>query len=394
MTANVGERYRRLVADGVIVADAAQEEAAQALDRVVSDLAAPRERSLIDRFLGRSRATPIRGLYLHGGVGRGKTMLMDLFHEAAPVAAKRRIHFAGFMNDVHERIHSVREAERRGERPPGDPIAPVAASIAADTRLLALDEFAVTDIADAMILSRLFSALFDHGLVLVATSNNAPEDLYRHGLNRQLFLPFVDVLRANAEVHAMDGDTDHRLAMLAGRPVYLTPDDADAAATMDRLWHDLTRGSAGTPGELALKGRTLRVPCVAHGAARFGFADLCEAPLGPADYLAVVRTYHTVFIDHVAVIAPLQRDVAWRFVLLVDALYDENVKLVASAAAPPDGLYAGRGELGEAFRRTVSRLVEMQSTAYLSASHGHRRAERATHARPDESEVAPPSQSG
>jgi len=394
MTATVRERYLRLAAEGVITIDAAQEAAVQALDRVVSDLAAPHERSILDRFLGRSRMPATRGLYLHGGVGRGKTMLMDLFHEAVPVAAKRRIHFAGFMNDVHERIHDVREAERRGERPPGDPIAPVAEAIAADTRLLALDEFAVTDIADAMILSRLFQALFSKGVVLVATSNNDPEELYRHGLNRQLFLPFVGVLREHADVHAIDGDTDHRLAMLAGRPVYLTPDDTDAAATMDRLWRDLTRGSTGAPADLPLKGRSLRVPCAAHGAARFGFDDLCEAPLGPADYLAIVRAFHTVFIDSVPVIAPLQRDVAWRFVLLIDALYDENVKLVVTAATPPDGIYGGRGELGEAFRRTVSRLVEMQSTSYFAASHGGRRAERHAHARPAEAEVAQPQQSG
>ncbi|MHA1553976.1 MAG: cell division protein ZapE [Alphaproteobacteria bacterium] len=368
----VAERYAALVARADIAGDPAQVAAADHLDRLGFALAAP-TRPRPSLLWWRSRKQPAgTGLYLYGDVGRGKTMLMDMFYDAAPVSAKRRIHFNGFMADVHERVHAVREAERLGERAKGDPVMPVAAAIAGEIRLLCLDEFAVTDIADAMILARLFAALFEKGLVVVATSNTAPDALYRDGLNRALFLPFIELLKQLLTVVRFDAGTDYRLQMLSGQPIYLTPADATATGVLDGLWRDLTRGARGADMTLRFKGRDLIVPLAACDAARFDFADLCEKPLGPNDYLTIARTFHTVFVDRIPVIAAARRDVARRFVLLIDTLYDQHVKLIATADSGPRGLYEGAGEVGAAFARTVSRLVEMQSQAYLATSHGRR----------------------
>lgn len=373
LSAGVGPvvaRYTVLVAAGEITSDSAQLALARRMDQLEEALA---ERRLASKgsalgWLFAVKARPVRGLYIHGGVGRGKTMLMDAFFAAAVVRRKRRTHFHAFMAEVHERIHAFREVSRNGGKGSADPIAPVAADIAKATRLLCLDEFAVEDIADAMILSRLFEALFARGLVLVATSNAAPEGLYRDGLNRGLFLPFIAVLRQHVDVVELAARTDYRMEKLGGAAVYVTPLGASARAALDRIWRGLTGTERGEPSAITVKGRQVRVPQAARGVARFAFADLCEAPLGTSDYAAIARAFHTVFLDDIPTIADGRRDVARRFINLIDVLYDEGVKLVASAAAEPDGLYrAPTGEEAFAFRRTASRLAEMRSEAYLAA---------------------------
>ena len=358
-------RVARSVAAGEIVADAAQDALVRRLDRLASELAAARPPGRLARLLGRAAAAP-KGLYIYGDVGRGKTTLMDEFFAIAPVAARRRVHFNEFMGDVHDRIHALRLAGATG-----DPIAPVAGALAGEARLLCLDEFQVTDIADAMILSRLFEALFAGGVVLVATSNSAPEELYKDGLNRPLFLPFIALLRQHADVVRLDAAADYRLARIAGAPVYVTPLGAGARAALDGLWLRLTGTRQGPPASLRTRGRDIAIPQSCDGVARFAFADLCEAPLAANDYLQIARVYHTVVLDDVPVIAEERRDVAQRFILLVDTLYDHRVKLIVSAAAEPAALYtAADGEEAFAFRRTVSRLIEMRSAGYLAAAHG------------------------
>ena len=308
------------------------------------------------------KATP-KGLYIWGDVGRGKSMLMDLFFEAAPLERKTRVHFNAFMTDVHARIHALREAGG------GDPISVVAREIAAHSQLLCFDEFQVGDVADAMILGRLYEALFALDVVVVATSNTPPSRLYEGGLNRQLFLPFIAELEARLDVLHLDGATDYRLERIAGLDMYLTPLGANADARMDKAWRRLTDMPHGKPVIIHLLGRELKVPEAAHGVARFTFAQLCEAPLAAADYLAIARQFHTVLLDHVPMLDASKRNEARRFMLLVDTLYDEGVKLICSAAAPPDALYP-LGDGAEAFRRAASRLQEMQSQDYLARGHG------------------------
>ena len=299
-------------------------------------------------------------------------MLMDLFFEEAQVAPKRRAHFNSFMTDVHTRLHT-----ERAKADVSDPIPVVAHALANDARLLCFDEFQVTDVADAMILGRLFEHLLTVGTVIVATSNVAPEHLYEGGLNRQLFLPFIGLIEARLEILELDGPTDYRLHRLSGHPVYLTPLSLEADAAMDKAWRRLTDCDAGKPERLTVFGRSLTVPQAARGVARFSFADLCEKPLAAADYLEIAREFHTVLIDHIPTLDPHQRDIARRFVLLIDTLYDQGVKLICSAAAPPDRLYP-EGDGAEAFRRTASRLAEMQSDDYLRKGHGisHREADQ------------------
>ena len=347
--------YAEALAAGALVPDAAQGAAARRLEALARALR-PRRFSL---FGGQA---PPKGLYLWGDVGRGKTMLMDMFFEDVSEPKKQRIHFNAFMADIHARIHAMRLKDV------ADPIQPVARAIANGMRLLCFDEFQVTDVADAMILGRLFEQFFASGMVIVATSNTPPDRLYEGGLNRQLFLPFIAEIKARMAVVALNGPIDHRLQGLKEVAVYLTPLSGSADAAMDAAWMKLA-GGPGKPTSVTVLGRIVPVPRAGRGAARFSFADLCDRPLGAADYLAIARHFHTIFIDHVPVMDEASRNQARRFTLLIDTLYDEGVKLVCSAASPPDGLYpAGSG--AEAFRRTASRLVEMQSEAYLAKGHG------------------------
>jgi cell division protein ZapE len=369
--AAVAQRYERLVGDGAIERDPAQQRIAAALDRLTVEIAAKRlarKSSALGWLFARKRETRdvVKGLYIHGGVGRGKTMLMDMFFELLPVRSKRRVHFNDFMADVQDRIQRHRQALKEGIVKEDDPIPPVAKALAEEAWVLCFDEFSVTDIADAMILSRLFSALFASGVVLVATSNVAPEDLYRDGLNRQLFLPFIAILEQHAQVLSLDSDKDYRLEKVARTPVYVTPADAAADKVLDEAWLAMTHGQPTAATSLALKGRQVVVPAAAGETARFSFADLCERPLGARDYLAIAGRFSTVFIDHVPVLGEGKRNEAKRFILLIDTLYDHHVRLVVSAEAPPQELYvAKRGVEAFEFERTASRLIEMQSRDWL-----------------------------
>ena len=327
--------------------------------------------SAFARFMGIRPAEPPRGVYVHGAVGRGKTMLMDLFYGAADVPRKRRAHFHAFMADVHGRLHLWRQAHKRGEVAGDDPIAPVAAELASEASLLCFDEFAVRDIADAMILGRLFTALFSEGVVVVATSNVAPDDLYLEGLNRSLFLPFVALLKERLEIVELDARTDYRLEKLARAPVYYTPLGPKTDAALDAAFLALTGIRQGQPAAIALLGRVLEVPQAIDGVARFDFDGLCGRPLGSPDYLEIAERFHTLFVDRIPVLATAQRNEARRFIILIDALYDMRVKLIASAAAEPAALYAGAdGAEAFEFARTASRLFEMRSADYLALPHG------------------------
>lgn len=381
MSAGVIESYRTWLAEGRIEADPAQAELAEKLDDLAGRLQGyrlPRAVGTLGRWLGAKPADPPHGLYVHGAVGRGKTFLMDLFFEAAEVTPKRRAHFHGFMADVHARVHAWRQQRKRGEVTGEDPIAPVAAALAAEASLLCFDEFAVRDIADAMILARLFGALFSAGVVVVATSNVAPRDLYKDGLNRALFLPFVDQLETRMDVVELDARVDYRLRNLIQAPVWYAPADSEAEAAMDQAFARVSGHARGAPCDLPLLGRLLHVPQAANGVARFGFDDLCRRPLGAADFLELAQQFHTVFVDGVPVMAEGERNAAKRFITMIDAFYDAKVKLVASAAAAPEALYAGEtGAEAFEFARCASRLVEMRSLDYLAAPHGgtHRSAD-------------------
>ena len=370
------QSYRAKVARGDFQADAAQEELATRLDDLAARLADAQETAGgWTRFFGRRSGTEApRGLYIVGDVGRGKTMLMDLFYACVEVERKRRVHFHAFMGDVHARIHAWRQASKRGLAKGDDPIGPVAEALAAEARLLCFDEFAVTDIADAMILSRLFTALFGAGVTMVATSNVPPQDLYRDGLNRTLFLPFIGLLEERSEVVRLDAAHDFRYRTLTEAAVWFTPADAAAHQALDRAFLALTGLEAGPALDLPLLGRLVHVPQAAGGVARFSFAALCEAPLGSADYLAIARAFGTVIVDGIRVIGPGERNLAKRFITLVDTVYDEQVKLIASAQAEPETLYTGAdGREAFEFARTVSRLHEMRSADYLALPHGHGR---------------------
>jgi cell division protein ZapE len=352
------DKYRALVAEKVIEADPAQAGAAARLDRLARKLHAWRpRRGRLRRLIGGKEQAP-KGRYIFGPVGRGKTMLMDLFFEAVRFEPRRRVHFHEFMAEVHERIAAARKDV------PGDPIPEVARALAGEAQLLCFDELHVTDIADAMILGRLFRALFEEGVVVVATSNAAPGELYKNGLNRALFLPFIELIGAHMELEELLAAKDFRLDKLAGKPLYFTPADGHARAHMNRLWGELTGNHPGAAMDLDVKGRKVRVPAASMGVARFGFAELCEKPLGANDYLHMARAFHTVMIDAIPVLRSGQREVARRFVNLIDALYDNRVCLIASADAEPQDLYPA-GDIHFLFERTASRLIEMRSESYL-----------------------------
>ncbi|MET0596630.1 MAG: cell division protein ZapE [Mesorhizobium sp.] len=369
---SVAQRYGHLVEQGELSADPAQLAAAAALDVLIGEIAAKRlasKSSALGWLFGKSRdASPLRGLYIHGGVGRGKTMLMDMFFALVPVRRKRRVHFNAFMAEVHDRIQKHRQARKDGSVTEDDPIPPVARALARQAWVLFFDEFAVTDIADAMVLSRLFESLFKEGVVLVATSNVAPDDLYRDGLNRQLFLPFVSLLKRYARILALDALKDYRQEKLDHLPVYLTPLGPETDRRMDDAWQAVTHGLAEAPAELHVMGRVLAVPRAAGSAARLSFAELCERPLGARDYLALADAYDTLFVDRVPVLPEARRNEAKRFILLVDTIYDRKLRLVMSAEAAPEALYQGRrGNEAFEFQRTASRLVEMRSQTWLDA---------------------------
>jgi cell division protein ZapE len=370
--------YRRAIAEGRVKGDPHQARAVQVLQRLHEQLAGyhPGERGFFG--LGPVRAAP-KGVYLHGPVGRGKSMLMDLFFDGAPVAPKRRVHFHAFMQETQAALHEWRNlspAERRS-RPnfvaeaEDDPVPPIAQAILASATLLCFDEFQVTDIADAMILGRLFEALLARGAVIVCTSNRAPPELYENGINRQLFLPFIDLISERMEIVPLDGPIDYRLGRLAGSRVYFTPLDAAAEAGMSAQWRDLTGMAKGEPGRLTVLGRVLTIPQQAKGVARFAFAELCDAPLAPADHLAICAAFHAVLVDRIPQMGEDLRDAARRFVVFVDAAYEAHVKLVCSAATPPTGLFQMRTGAVE-YGRCVSRLQEMQSADYLSRPHAPR----------------------
>lgn len=357
------QAYDALIAAGELRSDAEQRAAAVRLDALAAELEHPRTTGFL-----RKRAVPARGVYLWGDVGRGKSMLMDLFFAQVAVERKRRVHFGEFMQEIHGRI----AVERRKEA--GDPILPVAHDIAGEARLLAFDEMMVTNSPDAMILSRLFTALIEAGMTVVTTSNRPPRDLYLNGLNREHFLPFIALIEARLDVLALNGPVDYRRDRLGQQDTWLVPNGSAATAELSAAFFRLTdyppEDREHVPSEdLTVQGRTLHVPKALKGVAVFSFKRLCGEARGSADYLAIARRYHTVILVGVPVLGPENRNEAARFVSLIDALYENKVKLLAAADAAPGALYAA-GDGRFEFQRTVSRLEEMRSDDYLSRGHG------------------------
>ncbi|WP_415919146.1 cell division protein ZapE [Tateyamaria sp. SN6-1] len=342
--------YQTLVAAGTLQADPAQEAVLPEFERIRAALAEP-----VKRGFFRKAPEPPMGLYLWGGVGRGKSMLMDFFVSHLEVPA-RRVHFHAFMQEIHAAMHIARQTGV------DDAIAPVAADVAASVRLLAFDEMQITDITDAMIVGRLFEALFAAGVVVVTTSNRVPDDLYKDGLNRQLFVPFIELLKEKMVVWELASPTDYRQDRLAGSPTFFTPLGATARQQMDAIWSDLAGGS-DAPLDLVIKGRTVTLPRFRNGVGRASFFDLCAKALGPADYLAIADTCKVLMIDDIPCLSRSNFNEAKRFVTLIDALYEAQVRLICSAAASPEMLYL-EGEGTFEFERTASRLREMQSAGW------------------------------
>ena len=363
------DQYRALVAGAELRPDPTQAEAAARLAALESQLeAVPPRGSVLWRF-AKAKPVPPRGIYLWGGVGRGKSMLMDLFYDCADIRRKRRVHFHEFMIEVHDRLRVARGSETP------DPVARVAADLGEDVRLLAFDEMVVNNSADAMIMSRLFTHLLEGGVTLVTTSNRAPAELYKDGLNREHFLPFIALIEARLDVVPLNGPTDYRMQRLAGATTWHVPNGERSTAAVRQVFFQLTdyppEDAKNVPAaDLDLGGgRVLHVPKSLKGVAVFSFRRLCGEARGSSDYLAVARRYHTVFVVGIPVMGPEKRNEAARFVTLIDALYEHNVKLIATADAQPADLYpAGDGRFE--FERTVSRLMEMQSAAYLARGHG------------------------
>ncbi|MGO7907321.1 cell division protein ZapE [Rhizobium leguminosarum] len=378
---SVCEQLKALTASGALQVDSAQMDVAKSLDRVLAGLKqrrpAAKSSALGWLFAAKKKsADGIKGLYIHGSVGRGKTMLMDMFFAMAPCRKKRRAHFHEFMADVHNRIAAHRLKLKNGETTQADPMPPVAAALYDEAELLCFDEFTVTDIADAMILSRLFSELFARGCVLVATSNVEPDNLYMDGLNRGLFLPFVALLKQHVDVVTLGSPTDYRMEKLSSQPVYLVPINEHNDMAMDASWTQALHGRKAQPLDIPMKGRHIHVPLAVDRMARFSFTDLCDKPLGAVDFLAIAERYDTVFVDHVPLLGPEKRNQIKRFIIMVDTFYDHAVRLYISAAAMPEELLLHRrGTEGFEFDRTASRLFEMRSAEYLALHHEKRAAE-------------------
>jgi cell division protein ZapE len=358
------ELYHERVQAGLIHADPAQQRVVGRLQLLHEELRhyqpQSRHRGWLERLGLGERSGPVpRGIYLWGPVGRGKSMLMDLLFAVAPPEKKRRVHFHSFMLDVHERI----EHERRVHT--DEPVAKVAADLAAEATLLCFDEFQVNDIADAMILERLFRALFEAGTVVVATSNRTPERLYENGLQRDRFLPFIALVGERLDKVELDSGRDYRLARMRGKRVYHWPNDEAARAALEAAFADLTDHAASTSVTLTVMARPLVVPRVGRNVAWFSFEELCARPLAAADYLAIAERFAAIIVEGVPRLSPPQRNEAQRFHILIDALYEARTLLVASAEVPPEQIYvAGDGSFE--FQRTVSRLIEMQSEDYLA----------------------------
>lgn len=348
------EIYDARVAGGSLRADPAQRAVLPVLEdlRAWLEAHATRKIGLFAGLFARP-APPPKGLYLWGGVGRGKSMVMDLFVEHLAIPAKRRVHFHAFMQEIHKGMHAARQ------KGVDDALKPVADAVARDVRLLAFDEIQITDITDAMVVGRLFQLLMDQGVVIVTTSNREPEDLYKNGLNRALFLPFIALIKERLEVIELVSGTDYRQGRLTGTARYFTPADAAARAAIDSLWHDLTHGG-GHPLALRVKGRDVVIPAFHNGVARASFYDLCDQPLGPADYLTLAEAARVLILEDIPLLSADNFNQAKRFVTLVDALYEARTRLFCTAAARADRLYV-EGEGSFEFERTASRLAEMQA---------------------------------
>ena len=366
------ERYHALLHRGALKPDPAQERAAEKLNQLYDALENWATRRSVLFGFGALRRTPPKGIYIFGDVGRGKSALMDLFFESMALPAKRRVHFNAFMAETHSFIHAWRnlspsEKRRRPEYVRGageDPIAPAAKRIASSAALLCLDEFQVTDVADAMILGRLFEKLLERGTVSVLTSNTAPDQLYEGGINRELFLPFIAMIGQHFDIVELAGALDYRLNRMAGLHIYNMPLGAGADRAMDEAWQKLTDGQPGESLTIDVLGRKVGIPKATEDVARFSFDALCGAALGPSDYLAIADRFHTILIDHIPQMGPEKSNEARRFTLLIDTLYDRRIKVICSAATRPELLYVS-GDNASAFRRAASRLLEMQSLDYL-----------------------------
>ena len=346
------EAHAEKTANGELRDDDAQAGLIARLSSLAEALEAREQRGAIEKFLGKN-GTP-KGIYIHGDVGRGKTMLMDLFFASLKVQAKRRIHFHAFMQDIHKRRQALKD---------GDVMAQIAKDLSKQAQVLCLDEMQISDIADAMIVGRLFQALMANGVVIVTTSNLPPDQLYRDGLNRSLFFPAIKMLETRFDVVALASPTDYRLGRVKAWESFVTPLGPQADAHVQKVWERLTDVPKGEPVEIPVLGRSLRVPESAHGCARFTFAELCGAPLGPPDYLALASHFQTIFVEDIPALKTSQRNEAKRFVLLIDTLYDTKRHLVASSAQPPERIYP-QGDHRFESARTISRLQEMQSAAW------------------------------
>jgi len=372
-------RYQEMIECGELKKDAIQGLIVDKLQKLHQMLCLNDQKGLLGKiFSNEGPGNTARGLYIYGDVGRGKSMLMDLFYGLAPLSEKRRVHFHAFMLEIHKEMHEWRymDAASRVKKfatADDDPIAPLAAKIAGSSKLLCFDEFQVSDVTDAMILGRLFKALFEHGVILVLTSNRIPDDLYKDGLNRGLFLPTIEMIKENLDVEALDGPTDYRLERMKGMAVYHYPLGEEATKALSKsFWrltdHEVDDRSQVGPDDIEVQGRVLHIPVASRGVAVVSFKKICGSALGSADYLALAWKYHTVIMVGIPKLGPENRNEAKRFVTFIDALYENNVKFLCCAAVEPADLYAeGNGHFE--FQRTVSRLMEMQSKEYLAKGH-------------------------